>query len=114
VEGVVSRARLLGKRRAVLVCGSGEGGLSLCFARVSADSWEWLGDPVALAGFEARRLAAKPCCVEFCGARGEEWRGRLAEGEPCGCRDCAVADCGEEEVSFCLGGKPAGARLVLA
>ncbi|MDD5317259.1 MAG: hypothetical protein PHF51_00845 [Candidatus ainarchaeum sp.] len=120
IEGVVSRARLYGKKRvAVISCGNGKvSGMS--FAKVTGSSWEWLGAPAGIRGvrFNGAPKAAA-CCAEFTGARAGEWRALLESGDrlaECGCPGdgaCLAVVCGEKSVSFVLSGKKVGPELAL-
>jgi len=121
IEDVVSRARLLGKRRIAIISSENERVSEINFAAVRGSSWEWLGSPVKIGRADAGSTPVNPpCCMEFSGARAKIWR-ELLEGEECGAAcDCepkcpgVVANCGEGKLSFEMNGTRIGPELVFA
>lgn len=103
VESVVSRARLLGKSRALVVSGS-----ELHFLKIAAGSWEWLGPVLSVEKAEFAELPkGLPPEIQLEGKSASQWLSLLNQPEP-ESDDFIVMSCEANAVSFTCSGKKLG------
>jgi len=56
IEQVFRRAKLLGKSRALLIYEENKAPSKMCFMRIKAHSWEWVGNEISFSKFKINKL----------------------------------------------------------
>ena len=106
IEQIFRRAKMLGKRRVVLIYEKKGIPSSICLMKVKADSWEWIGEEFPISKFQIYKHPAElPNDIAVSGERKEEFEKLFDFEKPEG-DDLIELNCGKEELSFSYGGKP--------
>ena len=105
IEQIFRRAKLLGKRRVVLIYEKNGIPSSICLMNIKAHSWDWVGEELFISKFRVYKFSKDlPSELVLSGERKEEF-GKLFDFEkPEGDNFIELA-CGKKELSFSYGGK---------
>jgi rRNA maturation protein Rpf1 len=105
IEQIFRRAKLLGKRRVVLVYEKNGIPYSICMMNVKAHSWDWAGE-FLISNFHIYKLLKElPNEITVSGERTEEFE-RLFDFEEPEDDDFIEFNCGKRKLSFSYGSKP--------
>ncbi|NYZ79412.1 hypothetical protein H0N99_04665 [Candidatus Micrarchaeota archaeon] len=105
IEQIFRRAKLLGKRRAVLVYEKNGIPSSICMMNVKAHSWDWVGE-FLISNFHIYKFPKElPNEIAVSGERKEEFE-RLFDFEEPEDDDLIELNCGKRKLSFSYGSKP--------
>jgi len=106
IEQIFRRAKLLGKRRVVLIYEKNGVPSSICLMKVKAHSWDWVGEELFISKFRIYKLPADlPTELIVSGERKEEFE-KLFDFEKTEGDDFIELACGKKELSFSYWGKP--------
>ncbi len=106
IEQIFRRAKLLGKRRVVLIYEKNGIPSKICLMSVKAHSWDWMGEEIAISNFHVYKLPKElPNELLITGDKKDEFEELLdferAEGD-----DFIELNCGKDQLSFSHVGKP--------
>jgi rRNA maturation protein Rpf1 len=105
IEQIFRRAKLLGKRRVVLIYEKNGVPSSICLMKVKANSWDWIGEELFISKFQIYKLPAElPSEIAVSGERKEEFEKLFDFEKPEG-DDLIELKCGKQELSFSYAGK---------
>jgi rRNA maturation protein Rpf1 len=106
IEQVFRRAKLLGKRRVMLVYEKDGVPSRMCFIAVKAHSWDWMGEEFVVSSFRIHKLPKElPDGFVVTGERKEEFERLFDFEKPEGDRTIEF-NCGGKKLSFRSAGKP--------
>ncbi len=105
IEQIFRRAKLLGKRRVVLVYEKNGIPSKICLMNVKAHSWDWIGEEIAISNFHVYKLPKElPSELRISGDKQEKFE-ELLDFEKSEGDDFIELNCGKKELSFSHEGK---------
>ena len=105
VEQIFKRAKLLGKSRVLFVYEKDEIPSKLCFMKVKAHSWEWIGEEISISKLRIHKIPRElPSELITKGDRKEEFEKLLDYCKPEGDEFIELI-CGRHALSFSYNGK---------